>query len=215
MRGKIDRPSDVPAIRLIEREAGVEERVLRPLSAKLLPETELEREGLIDREVLYSIRGRRRLPQMRLAEALGIRDYPCPSGGCLLTDPHFAKRLRHYMAHEGRPTLEQMALLKLGRHFRLGATRAIVGRNEEENHALQSIAERKGIPHMSVVEYMGPVTLIMGRAEEETIEKSAAITVRYSDAPGDIPVEVRCTHRGATTLLVKAIEDEELERWRI
>jgi len=68
------------AMRLIEREAGVEGRVLRPLSAKLLPETELEKEGAIDRGALYSIRGRRRLPQMRLAEELGIKDYPCPAG---------------------------------------------------------------------------------------------------------------------------------------
>ena len=69
-------------LRLIERKAGLEGRILRPLSAKLLPVTELEQEGIVDRRALYSIRGRRRLPQIRLAEELGVYDYPCPSGGC-------------------------------------------------------------------------------------------------------------------------------------
>ncbi|RLI07702.1 tRNA 4-thiouridine(8) synthase ThiI, partial [Candidatus Bathyarchaeota archaeon] len=140
---------------------------------------------------------------------------PCPAGGCLLTDPHFAKRLRDYLDHEGRPTLEHIALLKLGRHFRLGTARVIVGRNEKENHILLSVAESRDIPHMSVAGYMGPVTLILGEADDETLEKSAAITVRYSDAPRETPVEVRYAHGDVTTILAEAVEDQELERWRI
>lgn len=205
----------LPTMHLIERETGLERRILRPLSAKLLSETELEREGLVDRESLYAIHGRRRLHQMRLAEELGINDYPCPSGGCLLTDPHFAKRLRDYLAHEGWPILEDMFLLRLGRHFRLGATRIVVGRNEEENHILLSMAERKGICHMSVVEYVGPITLIMGRADDETIEKGAAITVRYSDAPNGILTEVSYTDGDVITIQADAIANEELETLRI
>jgi tRNA U34 2-thiouridine synthase MnmA/TrmU len=202
-------------MKLIEKEAGVQGRVLRPLSAKLLPETEVEKKGVIDREALHSLRGRRRLPQMRLADELGIRDYPCPSGGCLLTDPNFANRLRDYMANEGELRLEDIALLRLGRHFRIGATRIIVGRNEEENRVLLSIAENKGTPFMSVIEYVGPVTLIIGLAEEEEIDKSASITVRYSDAPGNAPVEVKYRNGKITTLVAKAIDDEQLEKWRI
>jgi len=205
----------LPVIRLIEREAGLEGRILRPLSAKLLPETELEREGLIDRQALYSIRGRRRLPQMRLADELNIRDYPCPSGGCLLTDPNFARRLREHMAHEGRPTLDHVALLKLGRHFRLGTTKVIVGRNEGENRVLTSMAEGRGIPCMDVVDFMGPVTLIMGNIKDEIAAKSAAITVRYSDAPRGTPVQVRYINEDEIILTAEAIEDEELEKWRI
>jgi len=205
----------LPALRLIEREAGLEGRILRPLSAKLLPETELEKRKLIDREALYSIRGRRRLPQMRLTEDLGIKDYPCPSGGCLLTDPHFAKRLREHLIHEGRPTVEQITLLRLGRHFRLGSTKVVVGRNEEENRVLQAIAEARGIPHMIVAEYVGPVSLVLGDCDAETLEKCATITVRYSDAPKDVPIKVRYANGCETTLLVEAIADEELERWRV
>ena len=203
------------AMRLIEKEAGLEGRILRPLTGRLLPETELEREGLIDRRKLYGIRGRGRRPQMRLAEELDIGDYPCPSGGCLLTDPHFARRLREYMTHEGRPTLQDVALLRLGRHFRLGAAKVVVGRNEGENHLLSAMAEKMGMPYMSVIGCVGPVTLIMGEHDGETIERSAAITVRYSDAPRDVPVEVRYTGSYVTTIKATAIDDRELYKWRI
>jgi len=205
----------LPAMQLIEKEAGLEGRILRPLSGMLLPTTDLERDGIIDRKALHDIRGRRRKPQMQLAEELDIGDYPCPSGGCLLTDPHFAKRLREHLAHEGKPTLEDIILLKLGRHFRIGSARIIVGRNEVENHTLSERAKKMGIPNMSVVGYVGPVTLIIGEIDEEIIRRCAAITVRYSDAPGTDPVEVRYTGRYVKTLKAKAIDDKELDGWRI
>jgi len=202
------------AMRVIDREAGIEGKILRPLSAKLLPETELERSGALDRESLYAMSGRRRTPQMNLAEELGIKDYPCPSGGCLLTDPAFARKLRNYLTHEGRPSLDDMYLLRVGRHFRVGETWVIVGRNEGENSILLSAAERSGIPHMSVVGHMGPVTLIMN-GNDEAIQKSAAMTVRYSDAPRRTPVEVNYTTEETFTLVSEAISDEELETFRI
>lgn len=199
---------------LIEKEAGLEGQILRPLSAKLLPETEVEKKGLVSREELHSFRGRRRLPQIRLAEELQIWDYPCPSGGCLLTDPSFAKRLKEYLAHE-EPKLDNIALLRLGRHFRIGAVKVIVGRNEEENNILLSKAERDEIAYMRVVKYVGPITLILGDADTETIMKSAAITVRYSDAPRDAPTNIFYTKRAEKPLKAEAIDDSDLEKWRI
>ena len=151
---------------------------------------------------------------MNLAEELGIKDYPCPSGGCLLTDPAFARKLRNYLTHEGMPSLDDMLLLRVGRHFRIGETWVIVGRNEGENRILLSAAERSGIPHMSVVGHMGPVTLIMN-GNDEAIRKSAAMTVRYSDAPRRTPVEVNYTTEETFTLVSEAISDEELETFRI
>ena len=203
------------AIRLIEREAGLEGKILRPLSAKLLPETDVEREGAVDRESLYSIRGRRRLPQMELAKELGVYDYPCPSGGCLLTDPQFSKRIRDYLAHEGRPVLGDMAFLRIGRHFRVGEARVVVGRNEGENGRLQSLAEGRGMPRMSVMGHMGPVTVLLGRLDEEVIGKGAAITARYSDAPRDVPVDVEYRDGAVNVLKAVAVSDEELEDMRI
>jgi len=205
----------LPAMRLIEKEAGLEGRVLRPLSGRLLPETELEREGLVERKKLYNIRGRSRKPQIRLADELDIRDYPCPSGGCLLTDPQFAKRLRDHITYEGRPTLLDIALLRHGRHFRINGSKIIVGRNEGENHLLSATAENAGIPHMSVMEYVGPVTLIKGEPDEETIIRGAAITVRYSDAPRDGQVDVKCSGTHLTKIKASAIDDRELDEFMI
>jgi tRNA U34 2-thiouridine synthase MnmA/TrmU len=200
-----------PAMELIEREAGLEGRILRPLSGKLLPETELEKTGQVDRSMLHSIKGRRRIPQMQLAEELEIRDYPCPSGGCLLTDPQYAERLREHLTHEGKITPVQALLLKLGRHFRLGDVKVIVGRNEKENYVLQSMAEAQGIPQMSVVGHMGPTTLIQGETDEGVIDQCAALTIRYSDAPRDAPVRVSHVDGDLNYSLLKAVTDEELE----
>ncbi|HEX8948665.1 MAG TPA: 7-cyano-7-deazaguanine synthase, partial [Dissulfurispiraceae bacterium] len=52
----------------IDREAGLEGYILRPLSAKLLKPTIAEQSGLVDRERLYGFHGRSRKPQMALAE---------------------------------------------------------------------------------------------------------------------------------------------------
>ncbi|MEM2875437.1 MAG: hypothetical protein QXL67_00570 [Candidatus Bathyarchaeia archaeon] len=203
------------AILLIEREAGLEGKILRPLSAKLLPESEPEKRRLIDRDRLLAIRGRRRLPQMELAKRFGIKNYPSPSGGCLLTDPQFARRLKEHLKHEEKLTLRDATLLKVGRHFRLSMVKVIVGRNEEENEMLLAVAKTYGIPYLEVINYKGPVTLYIGGEEPGLIDKAAAITVRYSDAPRGHQVKVVIRNSKERALEVKAMEDEELEGLRV
>jgi tRNA U34 2-thiouridine synthase MnmA/TrmU len=128
---------------LIEKEAGIEGKILRPLSAKLLKKTDIEREGIVDREALMYIQGRSRKPQMELAEKIGVYNYPCPSGGCLLTDPQFSKKLKDYLNHECIPSVSDMFLLRLGRHFRVNGVKVIVGRNQKENRVLGGLAKRQ------------------------------------------------------------------------
>jgi hypothetical protein len=178
-------------------------------------ETEVEEEGVVDRDSLYAIQGRRRIPQMELAEELGVYDYPCPSGGCLLTDPQFARKLRDYIYHDGKPKLEDMILLRLGRHFRLGQTKAIVGRNEKENNVLSTLAERRGLPRFEVTGHMGPISILIGNAEAETVEMVATLTARYSDAPRDETVSVEVVDGGIKVLRVSSMGDEEIESLRI
>jgi len=204
------------AMLLIEKEAGLEGKILRPLSAKLLPETEAEKAGLVDRNKLLAIRGRRRLPQMRLAERLGLKDYPNPSGGCLLTDPEFARRLRDHLKNEGRLTLTDVALLKIGRHFRIGEAKIIVGRNKKENDQLLSLAKVHDISYLEVAEYKGPVTLCIGDKNRRVMEKAAEITTRYSDAPKDMLVKVMWIDgESKEVIMVEAMKDDELERLRV
>ncbi|MDD5238644.1 MAG: hypothetical protein PHU96_06790, partial [Candidatus Omnitrophica bacterium] len=127
-------------MRLIEKESGLQDLVLRPLSARVLEPTLPERQGWVTRDKLLAISGRGRREQMDLARELGINDYPCPSGGCLLTDPQFAARLKNLMKYE-ELNLNAVQLLKLGRHFRLNdKAKLIVGRDEKENLCLLNLA---------------------------------------------------------------------------
>jgi len=199
----------------IEKEAGLEGRIVRPLSAKLLPESEPERKRLVDRDGLLAIRGRRRLPQIELAANLGIKDYPCPAGGCLLTDPRFAARLKEHLIHKEKLTLTDVALLKIGRHFRLETVKLIVGRNERENKKLQAIARSRRMPWLEVVGYPGPVALLLGEVKPNTIARAAAITIRYSDSPRETPAKVIIQGKEELIMTTKAVEDQGLENFRV
>jgi tRNA-specific 2-thiouridylase len=118
------------ALAVVARESGVGDRLLRPMSAKLLDAAAPEREGLVDRERLLDVEGRQRTRQMALAEKYGIKDYPTPAGGCLLTEKVFSKRLAEAFDH-GEDSPEIVELLSLGRHFRLpsGARRPTAALN--------------------------------------------------------------------------------------
>ncbi|MEI8175890.1 MAG: 7-cyano-7-deazaguanine synthase, partial [Candidatus Omnitrophota bacterium] len=128
------------AIMIIERESGLKKLIVRPLSAQFFDPTLPEEAGIISREKMLGISGRGRKPQFALARELGINEYPCPAGGCLLTDPEFAKRAKDLLARD-QFTLENVRLLNFGRHFRISpAAKLIVGRNEKENEAIQSLS---------------------------------------------------------------------------
>ena len=174
-----------PALRTIEEESGLKGRLLRPLSAKLLPETVAEKKGLVKRDQLLAIRGRSRKPQMALAREFGITAYPSPAGGCLLTEAEFAKRLRDLFQHRKCCSVADVALLRLGRHFRLDENKIIVGRNEAENKALITGKARNDL-FFEVPEIAGPITVLQGRKTRKAIEIAAALTAFYSDAKTDV-----------------------------
>lgn len=118
-------------LRVIERESGLEGLLLRPLSAKHFEPTRPEREGWVDREKLLAIQGRSRKEQMQLAEDLDVKNYPCPAGGCLLTEVSFVSKVRDVFDHSDQLNLRDFRLLKVARHFRVGPrTKVLIGRNE-------------------------------------------------------------------------------------
>jgi len=129
------------AMRTIDRESGIAGLILRPLSASHFPPTEPELRGWVDRAKLLGFDGRSRKPQIALAKEKNIVDYPCPGGGCLLTDKLFAEKLRDYFLHCAAPSVKDMPLLKIGRHFRTKNLRkTIVARDEREGQALERLA---------------------------------------------------------------------------
>ncbi len=178
------------ALKTVARESGVADRLLRPMSAKLLDVTAPEQEGLVDREQLLDVEGRQRTRQMALAEIYGIKDYPTPAGGCLLTEKVFSRRLAEAFDH-GEDSLDTVELLSLGRHFRLpSGSRLVVGRDEAENDEL---LRRKpaGAVVIDAGDLPGPVGLVIpdsrlqiadrrAKVEEDTV-LAARICARYSD----------------------------------
>ncbi len=169
------------AMKIIEEESGLKGKLLRPLSAKLLPKTEAEKQGLVSREALLNIRGRSRKPQISLAKEFSIVDYPCPAGGCLLTYKEFANKLRDFFKHRKRCSLADVALLKVGRHFRFGDSKIIVGRNETENKVL-AVRKLRNDFLFEIPEISGPITVLQGKKNKAAIEMAAALTAFYSDA---------------------------------
>lgn len=192
------------ALDIVDRESGLRRRILRPLSAKVLRPTIPEEQGLVNRDLLHAFNGRSRKPQIALAAELGLTEYPAPAGGCLLTEPNYSYRLRELLSHDPDPSVEDLNLLRVGRHFRLSPDcRVIVGRNESENERLLKIASDKDVM-LRVERHASPLALIRGVPDGEMLEKAASLCARYSDGKSLPRVEVRVLNGGDVPLLVVA-----------
>lgn len=206
------------AMRMIEKESGLTGLIVRPLCAKLMEPTIPEKEGLVDRERLLNIQGRSRKPQIQLASEFGIHDYPCPAGGCLLTDKGFADRMRDLMRHSPDFTVHDIKLLKIGRHFRLGpSSKLIIGRDEEENGKLLALTEEDDL-RVRPVNVPGPIGIGRGSFRDDYINLAARILARYSDIPPDRYLEVeyrKTTEENGGRIMAMAIKDEDLIASRI
>ena len=203
---------------VIERASGLKGKILRPLSAKSLPPTDAEVEGLVDRTRLGRITGRSRKPQMAMAREIGLEDFPMPAGGCCyLADESYARRFYDYLDHRDvrRMTPRDAVVLATGRHFRIGdRAKAIVGRDEDENRVLEThrIDEIK----LFAKDHRGPLTLLQGDLGDEVLRRAAALTARYSDGKRLDEVRVGIEDdSGERIITVAPALEEELDRWRI
>lgn len=200
-------------------ESGLGNRLIRPLSANLLPETLPVAEGWIRKDQLYAIQGRSREPQMALAREFGIVGFPQPAGGCLLTEKVYARRLMDAFEHVGRDEvgLDEFRLLGHGRHFRISEmTKAIVGRNKAENEILEAFAA--GRIRLEPVDAMGPTTLVEGTPSHEELLLAASLTGRYCDAPTGDRVAFAVVRDGEQhEIAVPALppDDPRIAAWRI
>lgn len=201
------------SLRYVEKHSGLTGRILRPLSARKLQETVPERDGLVDRERLLDLSGRSRKPQIALAEAYGIKDYPAPAGGCLLTDPGYSRRLKDLFDNGHALTENELELLKYGRHFRLeSGIKIVVGRTRQDNRLIYRHAdpERDTIIRMKAVP--GPTVIIPGGGDRETVSKAAAICAGYGKVPVATPVEVRVlTPAGEAVISVTSVAPDAVK----
>ena len=185
------------AMRLIDRQSGMEGWILRPLSARLLPETEPERRGWVDRERLLAITGRTRTEQLALARNWGLTSFQSPGGGCLLTDPLYARKLRVLFERvpEETTTLRDIELLRIGRHFYQDrGDRIVLGRNAEENRRLRDF-KGHGRWLVEPLEFSGPTALVCGPEEEESVDRAIELILRHG-RPLVAPLTVRWRRGG-------------------
>ena len=204
------------SLSIISRESGFDDQILRPLSAKRLPETLAEREGWVNRERLLDLSGRSRKPQIELAKRYGVEQYPSPAGGCLLTDVIFSRRLKDLITMSPGFSRRDLELLKLGRHFRISeGTKIVVGRNKRENEEIISLARREDAL-LTVESFPGPTVLVIGGPTLEELEVVAAITVSYSDAPLNQPVEAGIKRDSMSEVLcARRVEKSAFHRFMI
>lgn len=185
-------------IAFIEKESGLTDLIVRPLSAVILSPSLPEREGWVDREKFLKIHGRGRTQQIKLAADLGIDKYSCPAGGCLLTDSNFCRRVKDLIKF-GEFDLFNAELLNVGRHFRLSPDfKLVVARNETEGNFLRKVFK----PNHTLFEpttLSGPTGLGIGKINDSIKIKSVEIIVRYTDLNNE--VEVTITENGTQQIL--------------
>ncbi len=181
---------------VVAKESGGNDLLVRPLSAKQLPETLPEREGWLDRENLLDFNGRTRKPQMALAAKYGFTDYAQPAGGCcMLTDENYAVKLQDMWTN--RPTrnyeLDDIIMLKMGRHFRLAPhLKIIIGREEGENRFMQGYKSQ--FVTIFPVSHNGALALVDGEFKsDDERDQALALVARYSQGKNasEVTLKVR------------------------
>ncbi len=200
------------AMQIVEQEAKLQGRLLRPLSAKLLPETESEREKLIKREKLLAIEGRQRKKQIELAKKYKI-NYPNPAGGCLLCEKEFSKKLKYLFDNKEIDEIktEDIDLLKVGRHFS-DKDKIIIGRNQEENNKLEQL-NKKNKANYIVLEPQtpGPTALV---ENQQDIKLATELVAAYSDGKQGKVISIK-NKKDNKIIKAKKQKRERFEKYKI
>lgn len=227
-------------LQLIARESQLDGRLLRPLSAKKLPETLPEREDLVDRSRLHAFSGRGRAGLIRLALEWGARLVPQPSTGCLLCEKTYAPKLLDMLKYTLEPTLWDVDLLHTGRQLRLTpGLKAVVGRNREQCDRLVELyhrQDRRASLLLVPENFFGPVVLLAGpdiepleaEPEESATEKPApvdfeatvrlagALMLRFCPPEKYDPADAKARrHWRGTERVVSIVADPEVERFEV
>jgi tRNA U34 2-thiouridine synthase MnmA/TrmU len=173
--------------------SGFPESILRPLSAKLLPVTSMEKSGLVEREQLLDIQGRSRKQQQRLAREWGYHDYPTSGGGCMLTEEGFSNQLRDLLKHNPEATVTDVELLKAGRQFRLSpTTKLVLGHNRADNETLQQLITPDQVK-LHCKNFSGPLGVVCGNPDQQELNTAAAIVASYGKGKDEAAVDIFCS----------------------
>lgn len=204
------------ALNIVKKESGFANKILRPLCAKNLDPTEMELSGLVDREKLLNISGRSRKAQIELAEKWNITEYPSPAGGCRLTEPNYALRLKDLLDYKNEVEEDELSLLRYGRHFRTtNNNKIIVARTKDEGEMIKNYIDTSYYSfHTS--DFSGALVLLQGEGTEEDRKLAARISGRYSKGRDEKLVKVKFGKYGSkfnSEIEVEPISDEELQQY--
>ena len=201
------------SLRYVEKHSGIDGYILRPLSARRLPLTIPEKEGLVNREMLLAFSGRSRKPQIKLAEKFGITEYPSPAGGCLLTDKGYSARLKDLFEHQNTYTEKELHLLKYGRHLRLNNnTKLIIGRTKHDNEKIMKYHNPSRDTVIKVKNFPGPIALLPHQFTKDIIIKAASICTGYSKAPDNTQVDAQVVNlNGSEIIKVTGISPADIK----
>lgn len=207
---------NVRSLSAVSHDSGLKDLILRPLSAQRLPETLPEKKGWVMRERLLGLSGRSRQPQIELANRYGVKEYPAPAGGCLLTEKVFSRQLKDLIFFDPRFIRRDVEFLKWGRNFRISEkTKIVVGRDQRGNEMIRSL-KRLGDTLLTVAAFPGPTVLATGDLSSDEMKLAASITVSYSDAPVNRSVAVRVTRNGEQwSVLAKGRGKSDLHQFMI
>jgi len=167
----------------LEKQVNLEGLILRPLSAKLLPETIPEKKGLVDRNKLYDISGKSRKRQLELAKEFGITDIPMPAGGCILTDKEYSKKLKQLLEINPGFDGNDAKVLTKGRIFFEDKTLFIVTRDEKEGMEIKEFFKKEDV-FLEPQNFPGPSVLIRSFTEDKDFDimtqKGKEYLIKYS-----------------------------------
>ncbi|MBZ4663979.1 MAG: hypothetical protein JG776_1694 [Caloramator sp.] len=206
------------ALDIVKKESGYEEYILRPLCAKNLPETWMEKEGLVDREKLLDISGRGRKVQMELAAKWNIKEYPSPAGGCKLTDPGFSKRLKDLLTHNKEAKPQDIDILNIGRHFRINENVKIISTRTQDEFKMLKTMIKEGDYIFDTLDVTGSTVVLRGKPSEEDIILAARIAARYSKAREEKNVRVKYriyNENKYNILTVEPALDDEIAKYMV
>jgi len=206
------------ALDVVKKESGFSDKILRPMCAKNLTPTIMELDGLVDREKLLDISGRSRKVQMELAEKWGIIDYPSPAGGCKLTEPNFSKRLKDLFYHNDETSINDIQLLKYGRHMRVSKNAKIISTRtgDEVQYVKKYLTDRDYV--FLAEDYNGSMVIVLGNPNKEDIEFAAKVTGRYSKGKDENEISVKYgkyKHAFSNSIVVEPAKDIEIEKYLI
>jgi tRNA U34 2-thiouridine synthase MnmA/TrmU len=208
------------ALDVVKKQSGFSDKILRPLCAKNLKETQMEMDRLVDREKLLDISGRNRKPQMALAEKWGIKDYPSPAGGCKLTEPNYSIRLKEVLDRKEGVTEKDIHLLKYGRHFiSENNTKVIVSRTGEEGEKIKQLLNNKDM--MFITSKFNGAMVIIPEGDNPTDDDltfACRLAVRYSKGKDEELVQVKFGQFSTEFNMIKdvtAMTQEELDKHNI